>query len=144
MKNVILFREPSTDEGTFGYMTHLGDFWHSLELPNRNNEKNFSSIPQGEYICKIRFSPHFKRNTFHLQDVAGRTYILIHGANLAGDTKKGYQSHLNGCIALGRGRGTIKNKYGKLQKAILTSRTAIREFMELMDDEDFKLTIKEL
>ena len=138
MKVAHLFRQTDSDEGTFGYMVCNGSFWHSLELPNRDNKRSISCIPVGEYICKTRYSPGFKRITFHLQDVEGRTYILIHGANFAGDVEKGYQSHLNGCIALGKGRGKIKNKFGKYQKAILTSRTAIREFTEHIDDEEFK------
>ena len=144
MKTAYLLRGKSTDEGTFGYMLSQSGIWNSLELPNRDNQKNISSIPKGEYICKIRFSPHFKRITYHLQDVDSRTYILLHSANFAGDIEKGYQSHLNGCIALGKSRGAFKNKHGDFQKAILTSRMAVREFMESMDNEDFKLIIKDM
>lgn len=144
MKTASLYRGPSTDEGTFGYMVHNGDWWHSLELPDRDNKKSISCIPPGEYTCVIRWSPRFRRWTFHLTDVEGRTYILIHGANFAGDVAMGYQSHLNGCIALGKGRGSFPNKFGKTQKAILTSRTAVREFMEIMGDKPFKLIIEEL
>lgn len=144
MLKAYLYRELSKDEGTFGYLVCRGYFWHSLELPDRDNECNLSSIPLGSYLCVLRYSPYFRRVTFHLTDVEGRTYILIHGANLAGDINKGYQSHLNGCIALGKGRGKIKNKFGNYQKAVLTSRTAVREFMELMDNKEFELTIKEL
>lgn len=144
VKTAYLLRGNSTDEGTFGYMISQGGIWNSLELPDRNNQKNISSIPKGEYICKIRFSPHFRRNTYHLQNVEGRSYILTHSANFAGDINKGYQSHLNGCISLGKSRGSFKNKFGHFQKAVLTSRTAVREFMESMDNEDFKLIIKDL
>lgn len=139
-----LYRFPTEDEGTSGFMTFYGRWWHSLELPDRENKSNISCIPIGEYTCRIRFSPHFKRYTFHLQDVEDRTYILIHGANFAGDTKKGFQSHLNGCIALGKGRGKAKNKFGKFQKAIFSSRTAVREFMDIMENKEFKLIIEEL
>lgn len=144
MKKAYLYREPSSNEGTFGYIVYNGEWWYSLELPDRNNSTNISRIPAGEYICKKRYSPRFKRYTYHLQDVVGRTWILIHSANFAGDTEKGYQSHLNGCIAFGKGRGKIKNKFGEYQRAILNSRTAVREFMELIDDEEFKITIKDL
>lgn len=127
-----------------GYMTLEGDWWYSLELPDRDNNQNVSRVNAGEYTCKVRYSPHFKRLTFWLQDVEGRTYVLIHGANFAGDVAKGYQSHLNGCIALGKGLGKIKNKFGNYQKAVLTSRTAVREFMDALDNEEFKLIIKDL
>jgi len=144
MRTARIFREPSSDEGTFGYMAIDGEWWHSLELPNRDNKRNISNVPVGEYICKTRYSPHFKRVTFHLQDVEGRTYILIHGANFAGDVDKGFQSHLNGCIALGKGRGRTKNKFGNTQRAVFTSRSAVREFMEELDSKEFKLIIEEL
>ena len=143
MKTAYLLRGKSTDEGTFGYMLSLQGIWNSLELPDRDNQKNISSIPNGEYICVIRHSPRFGI-TFHVTNVEGRTYILLHSANFAGDTQKGYQSHLNGCISLGKSRGAFKNKHGDFQKAILTSRTAVREFMESMENEDFKLIIKDL
>jgi len=144
MKTVYLYREPSTDEGTFGYIVYRGDYWHTLELPDRDNQRSISCIPFGEYICVVRYSPRFKRLTFWLTDVEGRTFILIHGANFAGDVEKGYQSHLNGCIALGKGRGKIKNKFGKFQRAVLTSKFAVSQFMDRMENEEFKLIIKEL
>ena len=144
MKTAYLFREPSSNEGTFGYIAHAGSFWHTLELPDRENKRSISCIPVGEYTCVMRFSPHFKRWTFHITDVEGRTYILIHGANFAGDVNKGWQSHLNGCITLGKGRGKIKNKFGKFQKAVLTSKFAIAQFMDRMENEEFKLIIEEL
>jgi len=144
MKKVYLYRGQSSDEGTFGIVAFENKRWYSLELPFKNNQKDISSIFQGEYVCKIRYSPRFKRLTYHLQNVKNRTYILIHSANFAGDTEKGYQSHLNGCIAFGKGRGKIKNKFGKYQKAILTSRTAVREFMQALGKKEFKLIIGEL
>ena len=144
MRNAYLFRGQSSVEGTFGYMVVNGLYWHTLELPYKNNQKNISSIPSGEYKCETRYSPHFKRVTFHLKNVEGRSYVLIHGANFAGDTEKGWQSHLNGCIALGKGCGRIKNKYGNYQRAILTSRSAVREFMEELDSKEFKLIIEDL
>lgn len=144
MKTAILIREKKTDEGTFGYFTLDGFFWHSLELPDRNNQPNISCIPSGEYICKIRYSPSFKKELYCLQNVKNRSYILIHGANFAGDTSKGYQSHLNGCIALGKSKGVANNKYGKKQSCIFSSQQAIKEFMQITNKEDFKLTIEEL
>ena len=144
LENVTLFRQPSTDEGTFGFLAYNGYWFYSLELPDRDNQKMISSIPLGEYICSRRYSPRFKKEVYYLKDVEGRTYVLIHSANFAGDVDKGYQSHLNGCIAIGKGRGTLVNKFGKKQRAILNSRLAISEFEKLMEYRDFKLTIKEL
>lgn len=143
MKTAYLLRAPSTDEGTFGYMLTQDGIWNSLELPDRGNAKNISRIPNGEYTCVIRRSPRFGI-TFHVTGVDGRTYILIHSANFAGDVAKGYQSHLNGCISMGMKRGAFNNKFGNKQKAILLSRKAVREFRESMGQDPFKLIIKDL
>lgn len=144
MKIAILVRTPDTDEGTFGYLAVDGLYWRSLELPNRDNKPNISRVPSGEYICKIRYSPRFKKNLYCLQDVKGRSYILTHGANFAGDIHKGWQSHLNGCIALGKSTGRFKNKFGNVQKCVYSSQIALREFMQHMNNEDFKLIIQEV
>ena len=139
MQTAYLLRGP----GTFGYMLTQGGIWNSLELPDRDNAKNISRIPNGEYTCVIRRSPRFG-TTFHVTNVAGRTYILLHSANFAGDVAKGYQSHLNGCISMGMKRGAFNNKFGDIQKAILSSRKAVREFRESMDNNPFTLIIKDL
>lgn len=144
MREVLLLREKPSDEGTFGYWAIEGTWFYSLELPDRDNQPNISCIPPGEYICTLRYSPRFKRNTYWVQDVPDREYILAHSANFAGDVDLGYQSHLNGCIALGLGRGKLINKFGNKQRAILTSRLALTQFEQLMNGEDFKLTIKEI
>ena len=140
---VTLYRGQSTDQGTFGTLEVNGKVWHSLELPWRDNQQSISCIPSGEYEAKIRYSPSFKRNTYHIKDVKGRSYILIHGANFAGDVSKGWQSHLEGCITLGKGKGVARNKHGNPQQCVFTSRTAIREFMDEMGGQPFKITIKD-
>lgn len=144
MKIAHLIRLEESDHGTFGLFAIDGVHWNSLELPNRNNKSNISCIPEGEYICKTRYSPSFRKTLYMLQNVKDRSFILIHGANFAGDKRKGYQSHLAGCIALGKSKGLAKNKYGNMQKAILNSQKAIREFMNIADNKDFKLIIKDL
>jgi len=62
-----------------------------------------------------------------LSDVPGRSDILIHSGNLAGDVIKGFNTHSAGCILLGEGRGYLGE-----QKAVLSSRTAVRKAMDLI------------
>ncbi len=50
------------------------------------------AIPTGLYPAHMDYSPHFQRQTPHL-DIPDRTYIEIHPAN--------YPSQLEGCIAVG-------------------------------------------
>lgn len=141
---VNLYRFKSTDEGTFGFMTYNGAWWYSLELPWRDNKPNISCIPVGEYFVSLRYSPHFHRELYHLHNVKDRSYILIHPANLAGDVSKGWQSQLQGCITIGKRVGKIRNKFGKMQRAIISSGIAINEFYSIMQNRDFNLIIEEI
>jgi len=64
----------------------------SLELPDKNNQKEVSRIPPGLYWCKKRYSLKFK-NHFWLTDVPNREMILIHTLNTIKQTR--------GCIGVG-------------------------------------------
>lgn len=121
-------RGPSSDEGTFGSIFIDGKFiCCSLELADKDNQPNISRIPEGSYVCTWRLSPKHGM-CYHLENVKGRSDILIHSANLA--------SELLGCIALG-------NSIGKLNgvRAVLDSKNAVHSFEELMKRETFTLTI---
>ena len=65
----------------------------TLELPWRNNQKNISCIPAGEYPMDFEWSNSFKRDLWELKEVPGRSEVKIHAAN--------YYEQLRGCIALG-------------------------------------------
>ncbi len=106
-------------------------------MPDRDNEPNYSRIPAGRYKCRIRISPRFGK-VYHITDVKGRTYILTHSGNFAGDIRKKLKTHTAGCILLGKKTGTLAG-----QEAVLCSRPALRGFMEYMNDEDFMLDVKE-
>lgn len=137
-----LIRRESTDQGTFGTV-QIGDkIINSLELPDRDNQSNISCIPEGEYEVARRYSPAFKRWTYHVTKVPNRGYILIHPANFAGDEEKGWQTNLQGCIGLGMDRGYAFNKHHKKQRAIFRSRQAVREFEDFLNRETFTLKIR--
>jgi len=143
MKLLNLYRYKSSDQGTFGIIFY-DDFWlHTLELPWRNNKSNISCIPEGTYDVVRRYSPSFKKETYWVKNVNGRSSILIHGANFAGDVEKGWQSHLQGCITLGCVTALAKNKYGNIQECVGRSREAINRFEEFLDKNDFTLVIKD-
>lgn len=144
MKTAILNRFNSTEQGTFGLLLLEGKYWHSLELPDRDNQPNISCIPNGEYIVQTRYSPSFKKRLYHVKHVPNRSFILIHGANFAGDKSKGWQSHLQGCITLGKKIGRAKNRYGHNQRCVFSSRMAIEEFMQELNGEDFKLIVQRI
>ena len=134
---VNLKRKIQGDAGTFGNLFIAGFSCLTAELPWRDNIKSISCIPVGEYDCEIRNSRKFGK-TYWVRNVQGRSYVLIHSGNYAGDKSLGYRSHIEGCILLGRYIGILQG-----QKAILSSRVTVNAFMRHMNNEPFKLTITE-
>ena len=56
------------------------------------------AIPEGTYKVTIRWSPKFTRLMPHVEDVPGRSSILIHWGNYPKDTE--------GCLIVGKDHGT--------------------------------------
>ena len=136
MKKVYLYRIKGSDQGTLGLWLTLGFAAKVIELPWRNNEPNVSCIPEGIYTCVYRHSKKYKRH-YHLLDVKGRTWVLTHSGNLAGDTIKGFKTHSAGCILIGKYHGKLHG-----QDAVLCSRPTLRRFITHMNKEPFKLEVK--
>jgi hypothetical protein len=138
--DVTIHRRDEGDQGTFSILEGpRGFLCHTLELPNRGNKSNISCIPTGLYDVVIRKSKKYGK-VYHIQDVKGRTFILIHSGNVAGDVAKGWHTHSAGCILMGKYRGVLKCN-GRSQRAVLCSKPTIREFVELMGYKPFKLRI---
>lgn len=138
MKQVILLRYNSSDQGIKGYWYTQGFEARVLELPWRNNKPNMSCIPSGEYEVKIRHSKKFGV-CYYIQDVQGRTWILVHSGNIAGDITKGYRTHSSGCLLMGKYFGTLTG-----QRAVLLSRATLRKFIGFMNKEPFTLKISDV
>ncbi|MGM5482318.1 MAG: DUF5675 family protein [Nanobdellota archaeon] len=138
-KYALLYRYKTGDQGTSGFfITSWGFDCHTIELPWKDNQVNISCIPQGIYTVKKYNSPKYGK-CFLVQEVPGRTYILFHYGNWAGDRSKGYRSNSLGCILVGKRAAVI---YG--QRAVANSRVAMSEFMDsAKDTESFELTIKD-
>lgn len=136
MKRAILLRQNSTNEGTLGLLRSEGFSIYTIELPWRDNVKTKSCIPTGLYQCNWIRSPKFGL-VYRVDKVEGRSGILFHGGNFAGNTDLGYLSHSHGCIILGNKTACIDN-----QKAVLNSRTAVRMMNEYFNKESFLLEIK--
>lgn len=79
----------------------------TLELPWLDNQRNISCIPEGYYDVDFRTSAKYPKH-FILNDVPGRSFILIHQANYVGskNPRTGF-SDLRGCIAVGSKYGDI-------------------------------------
>lgn len=136
--DVIIIRGQSTDQGTFGSLIGPNGFTCKVcELPDRDNKTNISRIPVGRYGVAPYNSKRF-RNVYQIKNVAGRTYILTHSGNLAGDVSRGFRTHSHGCILLGKYFGVLNG-----QRAVMCSRSVLRSFVNLMKERPFTLEIKE-
>jgi hypothetical protein len=110
-------------DATFGVLTVNGrPVCVTLEDKWRNNERMVSCIPSGHYKLVKHQSPKFG-DCYKVQDVPGRSDILIHAGNSDADT--------HGCILLGTSYGLIGPK-----AIIVASRAAMSSFMQLMNGID--------
>jgi len=134
---VNIFRLMRSDQGTLGKLYYSNFSCYTLELPWRDNKRNISCIPAGEYDSKIRVSPKFGK-VYWLTEVENRSFILMHSGNWAGDVEKKFKSHVNGCILLGQKRGLLAG-----QLAVLNSRITVKRFIRMMGGNPFKLKIYE-
>lgn len=141
-----LQRQRFTDEGTPGALTGMGVDFKTIELPWRDlngdgiGDPRKSCVTAGLYLCEWRESPKYGW-CYEVTGVQGRSHILMHAANFAGDEDKGWHSQLLGCIALGKDHGVIPNKYGHPQRAVISSKRAIEQFHAIMKGEAFMLQI---
>lgn len=95
----------------------------SLELPDRDNQKSISRVDAGRYTGKRRWSEKYGDH-IHIQDVEGRTLILIHFGN--------YYTQTEGCVLVGLGFYDI-NKDG--YSDVTNSRAAMRQLMNFLPQE---------
>jgi hypothetical protein len=103
----------------------------TLELPWKNNKKNISCIPEGSYTVRKR-PGHEKRpyEHFHIMNVPGRAWILIHPGT--------YVWNVLGCIMPGLEFADL-NRDGLVD--VIHSKTALKKLLELLPGE-FTLTIE--
>jgi hypothetical protein len=141
MERLTIVREAPSDEGTFGSAS-FGQFtWHSLELPWHGNLPDISCIPAGLYTAIIYYSPRLQRSVYLLQNVLGRSDVEIHPANWAGDVMLGWHADLLGCITLGKGVGELTPPGGPAQLAVLSSVSAVMEFMSAAAGQPIEVAI---
>lgn len=138
MITMTLTRKETSDEGTFGLLESEALRMHTGELPWRDNARNISCIPEGDYLCNPHISPKHG-HCFWLQSVPGRSEILIHAANWVGSKCEGYKSQLEGCIAIGM---ELKKDVGaKDQDMISKSQIALAKLIEYTEFEPFMLKV---
>ncbi len=100
----------------------------TMELPDKANKKNISRIPAGKYKVKKRTSKKFGHH-FHVLDVPGRDYILMHPGN--------YYKQTHGCILLGQRFADINNDR---ELDVVMSRPTVNRLLAVAPN-TFELTI---
>lgn len=142
MRRATITRQPSTDEGTFGTLAlDDGPRLMCLELPWRDNATGASCIPVGLYRCEIVNSQRFGK-VYEVRHVPARQNILIHAANFAGDTTKGWHSQLLGCIAPATAAGALRDPMGNVQRAGMNSKAALASLMSWAGGLPFDLEVR--
>jgi hypothetical protein len=137
-RRLSLLRGPSTDHGTPGVLLREDGsrIAYTLELPWRGNRRMRSSIPPGSYPARYVVTEKRPAGVYLLEGVPGRSSILIHSGNVAGDVEKGLESDVLGCILLGRTRGTRRG-----QRAVLLSKPAVAAFVAEMKRKPFTVEV---
>ncbi len=130
MNKAYLLRQFKSNLVTLGYLFIGGEVFRTLERPWKNNARNISCIPPGTYHTTYlpRSASGKYKKVFHVREVPGRGGILIHNGNLV--------SHTKGCILLGTRVGNLGG-----EKAVLSSRIAMREFNKVANKQDFELEV---
>lgn len=96
MTTAILERYAYLNDGTAGVLTVQGRTFATVERPWKNNQRSISCIPEGTYTVRKYSSQRFP-DTWEIQNVPDRTYILLHAGNSPTDVE--------GCIAVGMSEG---------------------------------------
>ena len=128
LKKYKLKRKKYSTTSTLGiwYDSYDKELCRTLENPWRNNLRSVSCIPEGTYICK-KFSGSKYKDVWELQDVAGRSAILIHNGNI--------EEHTHGCILVGQRWGFIGD-----EEAVLASKNTLDKLRQILPNE-FELEI---
>lgn len=137
----VLTRQATSDEGTFGALRVYdgGALLYSCftgELPWRDNRVQMSCIPAGGYTCQPWHSRKYPNN-YNVMDVPGRSAILFHSGNFSGARDKGFLTNVEGCILVGKARGTING-----QQAVLSSKLAMDALRRCIGENRFYLEIQ--
>jgi hypothetical protein len=135
MDMLTLTRGQGADQGTPGRLKGPFLSLFALELPWRDNRRQMSCIPSGQYVCKPFRSATFG-DCWLLQDVPGRSAVLFHAGNLAGDSTLNFRTNSQGCILVGTAMGTAHN-----QLAVLSSQAGMRLFREFYLGKSFNLNV---
>lgn len=130
-----LLRLKEGDKQTIGQLTVKEDGKTvykgcTIELPNKHNQRNISSIPEGKYTIQEEFHD-ILGSVVRVHNVPNRDGILFHEGN--------YNTNTKGCILVGQEFEDINND-GVLD--IKYSALSMGEFLFALAGESVELTVK--
>ena len=132
MINLLLIRDTFSKNSVIGELFINGErICDTLENPWKDNQRNISCIPEGEYPVRLRLARESaSRDYLHLlvQEVPNRDWILFHIGNTAKDT--------SGCILVGLG-----TQQDVVNNSVLAMDLLIKEILNL-GGENINLIIK--
>lgn len=135
-------------EGTvFDVTTDSGFTFKVLMPPWLDNRADVSRPPKSVYTLKWTEHP-IHGWTWEFQDVIGRSDILLHPGNLAGEVSEGFAADSEGCglpgadVAVFKAGSQVgKNKLTKDQHGVTSSEATWLALKADMDAGDFQLTL---
>lgn len=132
MINLLLIRDTFSKNSVIGELFINGErICDTLENAWKNNQRNISCIPEGEYPVRLRLARESgSRDYLHLlvQEVPNRDWILFHRGNTAKDT--------SGCILVGLG-----SQQDAVHNSVLAMDLLMKEIINL-GGENINLIIK--
>lgn len=103
----------------------------TIELPDLNNQRRISCIPEGFYDVDPHVSPRFGK-CYWVKDVPKRSEILFHAANFVGSSNpRTGKADLLGCIGVGSKIGDIT---GDGIPELLDSKNTLNKLLEVAPD----------
>lgn len=120
--HLYLHRFQQDSGGTFGILTLGGKVPLCLtcEDPWNDNKNNISCIPEGIYECRPHSGTRYK-NVWWVENVPGRSAILIHQGNTTKNTE--------GCILVGDKLGRVSGR-----PAVLNSVKTLNKLRQILPD----------
>ncbi|WP_052444839.1 DUF5675 family protein [Flammeovirga sp. OC4] len=101
----------------------------TLELADKDNQRNVSRIPSGHYQCVPRYSRKYGHH-YHITGVPNRSLILIHTGNFNRD--------IRGCVIVGSKHYDIdQDGY----KDVTSSRLIFNKMKSIVGREKFTLDV---
>lgn len=97
--NIRVVRDTPTLISTIGkmFVNNPTAYCQTLEPPIKTDGSKPRAIPCGTYPLTVRYSPRFKRDVPHIENVLGFSDVEIHIGNSAEDT--------HACVLTGKTRG---------------------------------------